>query len=102
MIKKYDNIEDAYKDQFEVLKNLANRHLYRKEDAIDVVHNAFTKALEYVAKHKDKMPPVRISSYILYREVLIGCRRLNKYSIEVPSGLFRQDDNDYYNSPEHN
>jgi DNA-directed RNA polymerase specialized sigma24 family protein len=76
----YDSIEKAYTDLVMPLSRYAAQHLYRKDEAIDAVHDAFTKAAEYVSKNKER----RISRYVLYRETIRACRRRNKKSVEVP------------------
>ena len=85
-VKRYATVEEAYSDMFSSLKSVARRHLYNPDLCVDVVHDAFARTLVYLDKNKDKVPQPRISSYILIRNVLICCRRSNKYSVELPSG----------------
>ena len=84
-MKGYNNIDDAYSALVGPLKYYASQHIFNKDYAIDAVHDAFQKALEYVSKH----PKTRISAFLLRRETARACRRLNKYSreISIPFGF---------------
>ena len=83
----FDTVDEAYKALMPKLMSLARQHLIRSDDAIDAAHNAFSKILEYRDKHKKE---TKISSFLLFRETLRACRRLNKristdYFYEVPT-----------------
>lgn len=91
-IKIFDSIDQAYKETLPKLISIARSHLYNKDDAIDVAHDAFTKALENIDKNKGR--ELRISYYILVRTVLRLCRKYNKrISIEVPYDFRGQERN---------
>ena len=82
-IKVFSSIDEAYKETLPKLVSVAKSHLYNRDDAVDVAHDAFTKALENIAANPDR--ELRISYYILVRTVLRLCRKYNKrISIEVP------------------
>lgn len=76
----FNTLEEAYKALVPSLVSYASKHIYNKDYAIDAVQDAFVKAQIYLSKH----PGARISGFLLKREVIRACRRLNKYSIEVP------------------
>ena len=61
----FKSIEEAYLKKAKGMANYALRKLYRKEDATDVVHDAFVKAQTY----KNKNPKSVVSSFILDRSV---------------------------------
>lgn len=86
-MKNFDTLDEAYRGLFDVLLAIANRHIYNRDYAVDAVHNAFTKAAENIAKK----PTNRVSGFLLARETVRACRRLNKYSVEVPSGTIGED-----------
>ena len=79
----FSSIDEAYKETLPKLISIAQAHLYNRDEGIDVAHEAFEKALEYVDKNRGKQ--VNISYYLLVRTVLRLCRKYNKrISIEVP------------------
>lgn len=81
-MKSYVNIEEAYKDLAVRMSAVARRHIYNRDYAIDAVHDAFTKA----AENAKKKPGKGVSGFILMRELMRACRRINKKgSIEVPT-----------------
>lgn len=78
----YKNIDEAYRDLAVRMSAVARRHLYNKDYAIDATHDAFTKASE----NAKKKPGNRVSGFILMRELMRACRRINKKgSVEVPT-----------------
>lgn len=84
MSKTYNNLDEAYKDLVDSMTNTARRHIFNTDYAIDAVHDAFTKTVEYVSKK----PDTKISEFIIQRELMRACRRINKkYSPEISSGL---------------
>lgn len=80
--KVYDNAEEAYAMLFGPLQKFARSKLYRPDLAIDAVHDAFERALVYLSKK----PEAKLSAFILFRETIRACRRINRFSVEVPSG----------------
>lgn len=77
----YKTLTEAYSAKVDGMVIYATRKLYRKEDAMDVVHDAYVKALEYHEKNRRAV----ISSFILDRELDRAIRRANKTSVEMPS-----------------
>ena len=72
--KYYTDIELAYKELVGPLSLYARKHLACKDHAFDAVHEAFTKTVI----HANSNPTHKISSFILYRETIRACRRINK------------------------
>ena len=82
-VKIFSSIDEAYRETFPKLVSIARSHLYNRDDAIDVAHDAFVKALENIADNPGR--ELQISYFILVRTVLRLCRKYNKrISIEVP------------------
>ena len=74
--KSYTNIDEAYTSLFPYLKRVAESHLLKRDDAFDVVHAAFEKAL---------VNGKNISTFIMKAEIIRMCRRYNKTaSYEIP------------------
>lgn len=78
----FQTIEEIYKTRFGSFVALASRHVYNKDLAIDVVHNALVKTLEY----KKKRPKMNVDERIIRFLILKACKKMNKYSVEVPYG----------------
>lgn len=86
-MKTYDSLDLAYKDLSERLTSIARRHIYNRDYAVDAVHDAFVKAAEYVQKN----PKRKVSGFLIARELMRACRRLNKRSsVEVPTDFSAQ------------
>lgn len=83
MKKSFDTLDEAYKELVVPLTQFAKKHLANKDLAIDAVHDAFGKALEHVAKH----PEARIRRYLMYRETIRACRRMNQKNHQLVSPL---------------
>ena len=60
--------------------------MYRKDLAIDMVHDALAKTLEYMNKHEGK----KVSENIVRFLILKACKKQNKYSVELESGLLNE------------
>ena len=88
--KTYQNLEDAYTELIGPLSRYDGNHLARKDYAYDAAHEAFFKALIYINKNKG----AKISSFLLFRETIRACRRINK------SHPFDQNYNEYLKNPE--
>lgn len=79
--RTFKTVEHAYRNMSDVLFGVAGRHLVLADRAIDVVHNVFEKVLEY----KLRKPKAKITSYLLYKKLLILCSKENrKVSPERP------------------
>lgn len=78
----FKTVEELYEKRFNALLAVANRHVYNKDLAVDAVHDAFAKALEYFKKNPDK----KVREQIMVWLVLKACKKLNKYSAEIPFG----------------
>lgn len=78
----FTSVEEIYRTRFNAFVALASRHVYNKDLAIDVVHNAMVKTLEY----KSKRPKMNVDERIIRFLILKACKKMNKYSVEVPYG----------------
>ena len=86
-MKTYNNADEAYRDLSTRLAHVARRHLFNKYYAIDAVHDAFEKTCTYV----NKQPGRKISGFIIIRELMRACRRINqKGSKEIPTDFSSQ------------
>lgn len=82
--KGFDTFEEAYKYLVMPLTRIASTRLFNSDFAIDAVHDAFAKLVDYTVKHPGK----RISTFLLTRETIRACRRLNKkFGYTIPSNL---------------
>ena len=77
----FNTLEEAYKALVPSLVSYASKHIYNRDYAIDAVQDAFVKAQIYL----NKRPTARVSGFLLKREVIRACRRLNRYSVELPT-----------------
>ena len=84
----WTTVESMYRDRFNSFVLLASRHVYNKDLAVDVVHDAFVKVLKYFNEHPDR----KVREHIVNHKIIQACKRANKYSKELPSGLMRGDD----------
>lgn len=81
-MKSYENLEEAYIDLYPKLVSIARRHIYNQDYAQDAVQDAFTKTVIYTNKHKGK----KVSGFIIARELMRACRRINKKgSFDTPT-----------------
>lgn len=78
----FNSVEDLYTKQLDHFTALARRHVYNKDLALDVVHDAFAKALIYFNKHPSKKVRPQIMEWL----VLKACKKVNKNSVEIPMG----------------
>ena len=84
----FESMDEAYRKSLPKLISIAESHLYNRDEAIDVAHEAFEKALEYLENKKR----IRISYFLLARTVLRLCRKHNKrISVEVPYDFREQE-----------
>lgn len=65
---------------------LASRHVFNKDHAVDAVQDAVVKTVEYFKKNPDR----KIREQIVRWQVLKACKRINKYSKEIPYGLMNE------------
>ena len=80
----YVSFEEAYKELVVPLSHVTSTRLFNPDFAIDAVQDAFTKVVEYLKKNPGK----RISKFLLTREAIRACRRLNKkFGYFLPSTL---------------
>lgn len=86
----FKDLDTAYKLRFGALMSTAYRHVYNKDLAVDAVHDAFVKAVEYFNKNKER----KVRENILHWLVIKSCKKINKFSREVPYGLFRENEGD--------
>lgn len=77
--KLYDSLDEAYKELVGPLTEYARKHLANKDLAIDAVHDAFQKRIEYELGH----PGIKTSRYLMYRETIRACRRINRKEKEL-------------------
>lgn len=71
---RFFNFEDAYKTLFSAFVSRAKRRLMNKSVAQDVVQDVFIKALDY----KIRFPDSSTSGFILFRNLVIACKKANK------------------------
>ena len=81
------SLDLLYKNRLNALIAFASKHVYRKDMAIDMVHDAIAKSTEYFNKHPGK----KVSERIVQCLILRACRKYNKFSVEVESGLMNYD-----------
>lgn len=72
--KTYPTFEAAYKDQMGQMVSSARTHLFNADFAVDAAHDAFEKVVAYLRRGNKKS----ISTFILNKELLRACRRINK------------------------
>jgi len=81
-VKTYDTLDEAYTELFPRLVSIARRHIYNQDYAQDAVQDAFCKTVEYSKKN----PGRKISGFIIARELMRACRRINKKgSQDIPT-----------------
>lgn len=78
----YSSVEDLYKHALNRLIVVASRHVYNKDLALDAVHNAVAKSVEYFAKHPERKIQLEIVEWL----VIKSCKKMNKYSPELAMG----------------
>ena len=84
----FGSVEDMYKCRLNSFISLAGRHLYNRDYAIDAVHDAFIRAVEYFTKNPDK----KVREHIMNFHILKACKKINKKnSWEIPYGLLNSD-----------
>jgi hypothetical protein len=81
----WNSIEEIYKARMGSFLKLASRHVYNKDLAIDCVHDALAKSVEYFNKHKER----KVREDVINWLVLKACKKANKFSREVPFGDIR-------------
>jgi len=86
----WPDVETLYKARLNSFLALAARHIYNKDHSIDVVQDAMVKTVEYFNKNPDR----KIREQIVRWQILKAVKRANKYSREVPWGLFREEANE--------
>jgi hypothetical protein len=59
--------------------SLARKHIFNRDYAIDAVHDAFAKSVEYFNRY----PENKVRESILNWLILKACKEYNKYSNEV-------------------
>lgn len=72
----YNTVAEAYTQEFNRLLSIAKSRLHNQDHAVDCVHEAFKKILEYKLKHTSR----KISGFILRSEVIRATQRMNKQS----------------------
>lgn len=83
----FKDLDTAYKVRFNALLSTACRHIYNRDYAVDAVQDAFVRAQVYFKDHPDR----KVRENILHWLVIKSCKRLNKYSREIPYGAFMND-----------
>ena len=83
----FPDVESIYKARMNSFLALASRHVYNKDFAIDAVQDACVKAVEYFKKNPER----KVREQIMRWLILKSCKKINKYSKEIPFGLFRED-----------
>ena len=73
-MKTFDTLDEAYTELYPKLVSIARRHIFNQDYAQDAVQDAFVKALVYSKNN----PKRKISGFIIARELMRSCRRINK------------------------
>lgn len=76
----FRTIEQLYKERLNAFLALASRHVYNRDHAIDIVHAALAKSLDYFKKHPERAAREQIVHWLILKE----CKRKNKESREIP------------------
>lgn len=74
MSQSFPTLEQAYKELFNDLNAYARKHLIRKDESIDAIHEAFEKLLS--SAHKGPQKDVKRNK--LFKETFRACKRRNK------------------------
>lgn len=82
----WPDVESIYKARMSSFLALASRHVYNKDYAIDAVQDACVKAVEYFKKNPER----KVREQIMRWLILKSCKKINKYSKEIPYGLFNE------------
>lgn len=88
----WPDVESLYKARLSHFISIANRHIFNRDYSIDAVHDAVVKAIEYHTKHPER----KIREQIVEFLVIKACKKLNKYSAEVPTAEISET-NVYFN-----
>lgn len=83
----FPDVESIYKARMNSFLALASRHVYNKDYAIDAVQDACVKAVEYFKKNPER----KVREQVMRWLILKSCKKINKYSKEIPYGLFREE-----------
>lgn len=94
MKNSYETIEEAYKALKPELVRYAKKKLNQKEDAEDVVGDAFICAIKYTQGKKD----ARISKFVLYKEVQKESYKRNKLNRELSIETLQETGNGFIES----
>ncbi len=86
----WSSVESIYKARMNSFLDLASRHVYNKDHAIDAVQDAMVKAVEYFKKNPDR----KVREQVLRWLILKSCKKINRHSKEIPFGLFQDSFND--------
>ena len=90
----WESVDALYKARLNSFIALASRHVYNKDLAIDAVQDAMVKCVEYIKKNPDRKLRENIARWL----ILKSCKKINKYSKEIPYGLM----NESYEEPDGN
>lgn len=80
------SVDELYAKRLDYLISFARRHLYQTDSAVDTVHDAIAKSIEYFNRPENKTKKVyqRNIEYAILRL----CKKHNKYSsVEKTNGL---------------
>lgn len=78
----FDSIEQIYKARLGAFIKLARRHVYNPDLAIDVVHNALARSVKYFNDNPERKIREEVVRWLILKE----CKKMNKYSREIPVG----------------
>lgn len=76
----FRTIEQLYKERFNSFVSLAARHVYNRDHAVDVVHSALARSIEYFNKHPERNAREQLVNWLILKE----CKKKNRESKEVP------------------
>ena len=84
--KRYFNsIEDAYKQNISGFISIARRNLKNTDYSIDIVHDAFAKAVMYFNKNPNR----KVHTYVLEQLIIRACKKQNRlHFVEIPISAY--------------
>ena len=78
-------LDKYYRENINSLVRFAYSHVYKKDEAIDAVHDALIKVKVWL----DKNPERKISDKVVRHKVLIACSRRNRKDKNIPAGSYQ-------------
>lgn len=82
----FPSVDEMYKSRLNLFLARARCQVYNKDHAIDAVHDALIKTIKYFNKYTDK----KVRAQVMLWNIDKACKKINKYSKEIPYGLFKE------------